>query len=693
MLPPMGPPGFNSMTVVQLKKLCKERGLKVSGKKAELISRLEEKTIADEELISLDEEDIILDFEEEIIDVEEQVIDAEYDDAVIGSEEEILEAEVFEAEILSKSSEPLAYKEIRLPGLVDQLMQPKMIAVLIVLMLAGGGYWWYLNAQLDPFTPEPLNHGDTMTYTIESGEFIATEDFVEPVLDQFNIKDDVCKLRVVFAGTGEVSVTDGGTDHQLSDDDPVGAVAVRGGLGMRWLAIERVSTYDLDDLSIHPHLRSDVPGSTSCNDWSDSAGGQMSMTTTSWQEYRSRDALATKADWSATIRADTHRGTTMTYGLGGLFSVLEKLAPGVLMITQPIEVHEMMGTTLVETGSNGTFNGWSWRVTGPDSVAGEEMWRIKAENTLISQELCLGHASMTLWVEEGTPWAVRQEVDIHITLEDQGSQCESSWDFVKDLANKDGKLDIRMTMQRSGVERGDMQIGKARDYTDRPSPGSGKPSASQLSDWGNTEPHVPDNSTVREHTLEDAVACLNHIEEGAGARAALANDGYIWRAIDKQVLSFKRWNLSWVGSDESSGWVELDVSGEPSEENCDFHAQGYHEESPSWDRKKIPEMMTLSAMEAHLGEDGVFPDLHGEDALFATAGVLHQNVRFGHLVATAGGTIADWISELDNGEAAAATVDLSRSWESSGWDFSMNLAADATDGRLIGWNLYYTPSE
>jgi len=676
------------MTVAQLKQLCKEHGLKVSGKKADLISRLENNTPKEEEIISLDsDEEEIFEAEEEILEVEEFV--DEVDDI---EEEEVLEAEVFEAEVIEDEPMSITSKAERPPGLLSQLQQPKVIAVLIVLLLAGGGYWWYVNAQLEPFTPEPLNHGDAMTYTIESGEFIATEEFVEPVLKQFNIEDDVCKLRMVFAGTGEVSVTDGGTTHQLSDDDPEGAVAIRGGLGMRWLAVERVSTHDLDDLSIHPHLRSDVPGSTSCNDWSDSAGGQMSITTTSWQEYRSRDALATKAEWAATIRGDTHEGTTMTYGLGGLFSMLEKLAPGVLMITQPIEVHEMMGTTLVQTGANGTHNGWSWRVTGPDSVAGEEMWRIKAENTLISQELCLGHASMTLWVEEGTPWAVRQEVDIHITLENQGNQCESSWDFVKDLANKEGELDLRMTMQRSGVERGEEQIGRARDYTDRPSQSSGKPSASQLSDWGSSATHVPDNSTVRPHTLEDAVACLAHIEEGGGARAALADDGYIWRAIDEQVLSFKRWNLSWVGTDDSSGWVKLDVSGEPNEDNCEYHSQGYHEDSPKWDRDKIPEMMTLAAMEAHLGESGVYPDLHGDNSLYASEGIMHQNVRFGHLVATASGSVADWISDLDRGDAAAATVDLSRSWDNAGWDYTMNLAADATDGRLIGWNLYRTPT-
>ena len=47
---------FNSLTVVELKQLLRERGLSVSGKKSELISRLEEPK---EEFIVIDEEETV----------------------------------------------------------------------------------------------------------------------------------------------------------------------------------------------------------------------------------------------------------------------------------------------------------------------------------------------------------------------------------------------------------------------------------------------------------------------------------------------------------------------------------------------------------------------------------------------------------------------------------------------------------
>ena len=34
----------------------------------------------------------------------------------------------------------------------------------------------------------------------------------------------------------------------------------------------------------------------------------------------------------------------------------------------------------------------------------------------------------------------------------------------------------------------------------------------------------------------------------------------------------------------------------------------------------------------------------------------------------------------------ACNVDISRDWTENGFDKSFNLIADATDGRIIGWN-------
>ena len=102
------------------------------------------------------------------------------------------------------------------------------------------------------------------------------------------------------------------------------------------------------------------------------------------------------------IATETHwkhytQGKTVSNGLGGILGLLEDVAPGVAVVISPIELREMMGTQLIETGASGTKLGWDWNVLGPDEVDGEELWKVSLENNQI-RDNCFGHARITMWL-------------------------------------------------------------------------------------------------------------------------------------------------------------------------------------------------------------------------------------------------------------------------------------------------------
>ena len=90
--------------------------------------------------------------------------------------------------------------------------------------------------------------------------------------------------------------------------------------------------------------------------------------------------ISTHADWKLTLGEDYNQGTTKSYGLGGVLGLLEDIAPGVAVVVSPVEIRDMMGTQLIEEGTNGTHLGWEWNVIGPDEVDGEERWKVSMEN-------------------------------------------------------------------------------------------------------------------------------------------------------------------------------------------------------------------------------------------------------------------------------------------------------------------------
>ena len=253
----------------------------------------------------------------------------------------------------------------------------------------------------------------------------------------------------------------------------------------------------------------------------------------------------------------------------------------------------------------------------------------------------------------------------------------------------EGSLELRMTMSKKELQRGETPVVFGRDYDNRVRSSQVRPLDSELTNWQDGEQHIADNSTSRPHPLESAVACIPHLDGASGAKAAMSGDGYIWMAIENHSNPASTyWNLSWVDSGDTSGWVELSVSGTPNSDNCSFINSGVIEDGPKHDRASLPETLTLSAMENRLLDSDRYSELSSGAGYLGTSTSLHPEVRYRHLVAsTSTGLdgLSDWLNLGDG--PSAATVDFSRSWEEGQWSNRFSLAADLSDGRVIGWAL------
>ena len=701
---------YSSLTVAALKEICRERDLSIAGRKAEIIERLLANEKADvnpvantstpddmEGSISFDEEDDtessdnVLVAEKEEEEILEATLDFEEDEK---NTIEVFEAEIHDAEVMDDLPEIASAKKQRPATLFEQIQNPKIAVVLITLLLAGSGWYWYSMNQLEPFTPDKIRYGDEMSYTITNGNLDVTDEFITILADQFETDEEICRLRVAFSGSGSTVISEG-TKSDLSGESGeslLGAVRAKGGLGLPWLTVEKVHTHDYQQLDIQRHSPSVIPGSTQCSDLSLGGSGRMNMVTTSWEEIGERDTIGTQADWSLDIDTTHREGIAMSYGVGGTFDILESVLPGVAMILTPVEVSKLIGDSLIETGVSGSYLGWNWNVIGPDDIGGTDMWKVIVDHETV-RDLCLGSAVITLWIDESSPWAIQQQVDVSITgKEGNRASCSTTSTILSDLFFPEGTLDYQITFARSSLERGEKLLDLGRSYATRPNPIAWTPSSSDLEDWGDDEMHLPDDSKSRTHPLESALECVPYLSEAVAARTALSGDGYVWRAIDQRTESQTTWNLSWVQTDDTSGWVRMSISGSPSDENCTYEEHGAHDNSISWNRNDIPAALNMSEIENRLSQEIRYEHFTGPDGFFNNDDSPHQETRFGHLVAIPGSDYTDWINRLSEIENGATTIDVSRSWDSGGWSNTLTMAADATDGRVIGWNLFKTPS-
>ena len=711
----------SSLTAAKLKALCILNDLPTSGNKSDLVSRLLESGLGREELgieveekveevidavikeeviqpsLSLEDEDTLTpEVEPEMIKPVVESTDKQLNDP---SSDEVLDAEVLDAEFVTLDEQVKAPKTIdsqvgpsksssNATTLLEMIKQPKIAAVFVVVLILGAGTWYYFNNQLEPFTADTLRYGDEMTYTISDGDFMASEGFLDLVLDQIETEDDICKLRLLFDGSGEVSISNGDSSQLVSQTslDRLGAVSAKGGQGMDWLTVESVSEYDFSAFTIQRHLRSSIPGSSACSDFPASVSGTADLTSTQWTELRDRASIGTAVEWNLNVE-DTYQGNLMTFGVGGILGDLDTLSPGFSMLLQPVELQELLANDYIDDGATGSRLGWDWRVLGTETLGSTEMWKIVATNQDI-QELCLGSASMTLLVEEGNPWATKQTVNVVISGSDSNRQgCSTTTKLLGDYVLPDGELTMSHTFQKSSLSRGSKGLEFGLSYDARPQANELSPSDDDLNDWGPNGEHMPDESTLRTHNLEAAIDCLDYLQSSAsGAVAAIDDGGYVWRAIDQQFGSNTQWNISWIATDDIAGWVTFNMTGTPSQENCQFDKKGSYDETVSYNREFIPKVLNISTIEQSLLDSTRFPTLTSNQGLFTNSGTYHPETRVGYLVVVPGSGINTILTNIGDATDGASTVDISRDWTDDGWNKQFNLIADATDGRIIGWN-------
>ncbi|MCH1461227.1 MAG: hypothetical protein L7U25_02605, partial [Candidatus Poseidonia sp.] len=491
----------STLTVAKLKALCILNDLATSGKKSDLVERLLEAGLARGEVglpeetqskpgDELQQEEVVLSMEDEDTLTPDVEPEKEVSAPVKADEDEVLEAEILEAVHVEETVvEPVKVKpkskNAEPATLMDIIKRPQVAAALMTLIILGAGGYYYINNQLEPFTADQLRYGDEMRYTVTEGTFVATEEYVSLVLDQLDSDDETCKIRLEFEGDGTLSITEGGTDQLLAEGstDRLGAVIAKGGMGSQWLAVESVNSNTLDRFKITTYPPGVLSG---CSTFGTSAEGSAQIETKQYTELRERALLSTEADWELrlpSIPAD-YRGTTVSYGVGGLLGGLDTLAPGLAMMLQPIEIEDLLGNTMIETGALGSSNGWDWRVVGNDEFSNSPAWKVVATHQDI-KTYCLGSATMELWIEEGNPWAAKQKVDVIISSSQTNQQdCSTTSQLLNDLVLPEGDLELHHVFERTTVERGQKQLDLGRSYSSRPQANQLQIDDSELISWG-----------------------------------------------------------------------------------------------------------------------------------------------------------------------------------------------------------------
>ena len=679
----MGDEPTTTLTVAKLKALCVLNDVSASGKKAELLARLIEAGVDKETLgmevfdestatflpASTDEasdsaegdaktepateeptpsdEPVMLSLEDE------DTVSVPLPDASSKSgDEDVLEAEILEADLVDEgeptatdapavplpaaTSDSTPLPEVKDKGqpmtLMAMVRRPQAVAVLLTLVLLGAGGWYYVNNQLEPFTADSLRYGDRMGYMITEGSFLASEEYVELVTDQLDDPPNYCKIRLSFQGESTASVTEG-TGAELNtqaSDDRLGAVSIRGGQGLSWLAVESVNDMSFSQFDLSGHY----PIASKCSDFTtDTTTGQAELKLTTWKELREQVVLATELEFAATLSATAYEGTAFTYGVGGLLGDLEELSPGLGMVIAPVELAEFFGNAYITKDATGTSSGWEWRVTGSEKVGSTNMWKVTASHRDV-RDFCLGYATMTMWLDAESPWAARQTVDVAISSSEASQTSCSAWQQRGiDAVLPEGELELHHTFERTTLSRGIKAVELGKTYDNRPQANDLNPDSDELVGWGVDGTHLPDNSTARSHPLDEAMTCISEFSGVAsGAVTALENDGYVWRAVNEQNGSATEWNLSWVDSDTTAGWLKFAVSGSTGALNCEFLAKGTFDESITHNRDSIPKALPLHDVETRLMDNQRYPALTGPNALFTGSG-LHDTtpVSYTHL--------------------------------------------------------------
>ncbi len=701
----------SSLSHKELRMLCLDSDLSISGKKSVLVERLLDagmsweklgletiEEIPEEEEESVEEEELILEEsesaeEEELILEESESVEEEESES---AEEESAEEEIFEAEIIEETQpetiNKLEYKEDFNENLISKLSNPKAVLTFVVVGLLIGSLGWYIYSQPEPFSPDKLRYGDSMNFSISAGYLqIEGDELVEQIANRLGAEDKMCgKIEIDYVGTGSVSVTEGKSIEIANqpDNSKLGTVQKEGAFGETWLTLEQKYEYNFDDIDI----ATNTPIANKCSDTTlgNINDNQAQITVDTWTEIRNQELLRTDLGYEFEGGdLGSMSGKTVTYGLENFGEVLQNVLPGISLAFAPIELDKLLDGAYLSEGVSGEKWSWNWSVAGMDEVAGKETWKIYLENTEVSDR-CFGSAKINLWASKDSPWPVKQYVDLKISnFEDDRTSCEKSLlelatSTFFDFEIPQGRFNLQMLMMETSSTSGGDLVDWKETYSNRPSPGQGH--LTPTHNWKNNGDHMPDNSDLRQYNIEETIACVNQTIPNSELISALEVGGYIWRAIDDRSNEpITYWNFSWVDPADNSGWELIKIYKNSTGDYCEIDEAGlYESQTITYNSDSISTTNSLSELENRILESGKYPELSGQDGIIAPNGILDSNTQLGYLVITPTENLNEILDLLDRDDGAVS-FDVHRSYEQDGWDVSVELLIDATNGRIIGW--------
>ena len=732
---------LSKLKVSELREICKNSELLISGNKAELIVRILENS-------SENQEDKELFLEEDIVEMDKTqspVIETkgktrsprDIDDAIdrlisrvdgkesinIPPEEipknDVMEAEILEAEIFEDPApsvdemvgESLILDEedswgsteftevkkefigtnediekpsltITLPSLdILKTYWPQISAVFVVILLVGTGVFYFLSSD-SSFQARPLNYEDSMTFTLSDGLIeLEGDEMVSLLRDSLPdtaIQDACNRLTVNIGGTGSIEIIKGNNDEITHPEDKTvtdlqGTVSTKDAYGRSHLTVQQRVTHSLTvDLEGKTWRDTNVCGNLG---WSLS-GNQLEMTTDIYDELAEHSILRSESAISFTdIDGARTDANIVTFGVDG-FSNLDGIDTLLTFPLTPIELHEFFGDIKLESGMTSDDlsdwnNDWKWSVGSEQRKDGYGLvYPVEISHTEV--ERCLGRMNIDILVKNGVPWPVEQIVDVLIDKDQGTSDCSFIESTATDAALPEGTLRINMKMSEITSDSGSKSISWGSTYVSRPGPGEDKLSESAKKDWSTA---MWDESEIRSFSLEDAINCLRANHSNRDITVAIDSDGYIWQGIysynEDSNGGFEEWNLSWVRSDETSGWAIVRQNDE-----CSFENERRNDGEITWNQDAIPSTHTLKNLEDRILDDNRYENLQVSHDLVGTTygyrlSVSEDNDLFSFLP-----------GDLTEGQVLVVG---SREWTDSNREHNVNFAMDAQTGRMLAW--------
>ena len=669
------------MTVAELREICRDRGLLVSGKKAAIIDRILGEPGEEEESEPEVPEALIM--EDDPPAEEEKSSSQRVEEALSRTKDQVIEAEVVVAEVVV--SEPVvdeateddqASLVITIPSISSLGDEWKKFAAVAVVVLLVSVLATQFLQRASGFETRELHYGDSMDFMIsESSIGIQGEEMLGLVRDSTGeILDDACEeLSVEMSGTGSVSVADGFDEGAVGTTDSLG----RSG----FTAVEKSISMDLN-VDFEGRTWRD-PGDCGSIKWV-LEGNEMVLDSTSWVEIE--DVRTIRADSSLFFRdadSETTNLRVVTYGansLGGIGDILPTLS----FPLTPIELHEFFGNAVIKEGARSTDPGlgwdsdWSWEVKQELSDPSHGLvYEVRMEHEDIGD--CYGHAHLTLWVKGGSPWPVRQVADIVLDKDLQTSRCDFLSSAISEEVLPEGRLTIGMTMSKTGSGTyGSDSVDWGRDYL-KPTAGEDRPGTTSERSWVDS---MVDESEIRGFPLEEATACLKSTYPGHQSSQALDSGGYVWNSEWSHQGEYPEWNLSWVDDMDRSGWLVLRQVTPPAPDGCEMTSDGTNPAGEvSWNRDDIPRTQTMDLLETRVLEDERYPGL---SQYLESGGDWHEQAKVGYRLSV---TQDNEILSLLPGDLGKVTLTAGRDWENGGRDRSVDMAMDAETGEMVLW--YY----